>query len=275
MNEERTGKCLRQMKYIRGHLWHRYSITVNHVMVATVKLSTDRSASYIELHLEIGGRLRTKLYDKRDDFNFPIVNFPFICSNIPLSPPFTLLQSAHLSLAGRRPNSATYFIVCNLVLVINIAYLIYTSSYYNVRYNNIIYPSSSKCWLIDEVYIGDRRGRDRTVVEFTIELPVKSMQVITKVVSSHHFQQYFCYIVAVSFVGGWNRSTRRKSPTCRKSDKLSHIMLYRVHLTTDKLYHIMLYRLHLAWFPLCQWLKAYRWLSPGTPHYLVTYSVSR
>ena len=29
------------------------------------------------------GRLRTKLYDKRDGFNFPIVNFPFICSNIP------------------------------------------------------------------------------------------------------------------------------------------------------------------------------------------------
>ena len=44
--------------------------------------STDRSASYLDLHLEID-RLRTKLYDKRDDFNFPIVNFPFICSNIP------------------------------------------------------------------------------------------------------------------------------------------------------------------------------------------------
>ena len=46
---------------------------------------TDRSASYLDLHLEIDsvGRLRTKLYDKRDDFNFPIVNFPFICSNIP------------------------------------------------------------------------------------------------------------------------------------------------------------------------------------------------
>jgi hypothetical protein len=25
-----------------------------------------------------------KLYDKRDDFNFPIVSFPFICSNIPI-----------------------------------------------------------------------------------------------------------------------------------------------------------------------------------------------
>ena len=45
---------------------------------------TDRSTSYLDLHLEIDseGRLRMKLYDKRDDFNFPIVNFPFICSNI-------------------------------------------------------------------------------------------------------------------------------------------------------------------------------------------------
>ena len=42
---------------------------------------TDSSASYLDLHLEIDSerRLRTKLYDKRDDFNFPIVNFPFIC----------------------------------------------------------------------------------------------------------------------------------------------------------------------------------------------------
>jgi hypothetical protein len=41
---------------------------------------TNRSASYLDLHLKIDseGRLRTKLYDKRDDFNFSIVNFPFI-----------------------------------------------------------------------------------------------------------------------------------------------------------------------------------------------------
>ena len=51
---------------------------------------TDRSASYLDLHLEIysEGRLRTKLYDKRDDFNFPIVNVPFICSNIPAAPAY-------------------------------------------------------------------------------------------------------------------------------------------------------------------------------------------
>jgi hypothetical protein len=56
---------------------------------------TDMSASYLDLHLEINseGRLRTKLYDKRDDFNFPIVNFPFICSNIPATPAYGVYTS--------------------------------------------------------------------------------------------------------------------------------------------------------------------------------------
>ena len=54
----------------------------------------DRSASYLDLHLEIDseGRLRTKFYDKRDDFNFPIVNFPFTCSNIPVAPEYIPLS---------------------------------------------------------------------------------------------------------------------------------------------------------------------------------------
>jgi hypothetical protein len=48
---------------------------------------TDRSASYLDLHLEYDseGRVITKHYDKRDDFNFIIVNFPFICSKIPVT----------------------------------------------------------------------------------------------------------------------------------------------------------------------------------------------
>ena len=33
----------------------------------------------------------------------------------------------------------------------------------------------------------------------------------------HHFQQYFRYIVTVSFISGGNRSTRRKPQTCRES----------------------------------------------------------
>jgi len=45
------------------------------------------SASYLDLYLEhdTNGTLTTKLYDKRDDFNFPIVNYPFLDNNIPYS----------------------------------------------------------------------------------------------------------------------------------------------------------------------------------------------
>ena len=45
---------------------------------------TQKSASYLDLHIEIDNRwrLKTKLYNKSDDFTFPIVNFPFINSNI-------------------------------------------------------------------------------------------------------------------------------------------------------------------------------------------------
>jgi len=39
MNEERTGKFLRQVEHIHGHLWHRYSISVNQVMIKFSKWS--------------------------------------------------------------------------------------------------------------------------------------------------------------------------------------------------------------------------------------------
>ena len=47
-----------------------------------------KSTSYSDCLLEIDNseKLSIKLYDKRDDFNFPIVNFPFLCGNIPVSP---------------------------------------------------------------------------------------------------------------------------------------------------------------------------------------------
>ena len=56
---------------------------------------TNKSASYLDLFLEItiDGRLQTKIYDKRDDFNFPIVNFPFLSSNIPASPAYGVFVS--------------------------------------------------------------------------------------------------------------------------------------------------------------------------------------
>jgi hypothetical protein len=43
-------------------------------------IESDISASYLDILLNIdsNGRLTTTLYDKHDDFNFAIVNFPFL-----------------------------------------------------------------------------------------------------------------------------------------------------------------------------------------------------
>ena len=50
----------------------------------------DDLANYLDLTfiIESNNRLYTKLYDKRDDFDFHIVNFAFLSSNIPSSPSY-------------------------------------------------------------------------------------------------------------------------------------------------------------------------------------------
>ena len=45
---------------------------------------TDVSASFLDLEINVENKSFTsKLYDKRDSFNFSIVRFPYKCSNIP------------------------------------------------------------------------------------------------------------------------------------------------------------------------------------------------
>ena len=41
--------------------------------------SSDTEAPFLDLHLSISnGFVSSKIYDKRDDFDFDIVNFPFL-----------------------------------------------------------------------------------------------------------------------------------------------------------------------------------------------------
>ena len=51
---------------------------------------SDHPADYLDLTfiIDSGGKLSTRLYDKRDDFDFHIVNFPYLSSNIPSGPSY-------------------------------------------------------------------------------------------------------------------------------------------------------------------------------------------
>ena len=47
---------------------------------------SDAEASFLDLHLSISdGFVKTKIYDKRDDFDFDIVIFPFLDGDVPRS----------------------------------------------------------------------------------------------------------------------------------------------------------------------------------------------
>ena len=62
-----------------------------------MKETTDTAspASFLDLYLEFydSGQFSTKIYDKRDDFNFKIINIPTRCSNIPACPAYFAIDS--------------------------------------------------------------------------------------------------------------------------------------------------------------------------------------
>ena len=48
--------------------------------------TSDTDATFLDLHLSISNDIVcTKIYDKRDDFDFYIVNFPFLDGDVPCS----------------------------------------------------------------------------------------------------------------------------------------------------------------------------------------------
>ena len=51
--------------------------------------TTDTEAPFLDLHLSISnGFVSSKIYDKRDDFDFVIVNFPFLDGDVPRRPSY-------------------------------------------------------------------------------------------------------------------------------------------------------------------------------------------
>ena len=47
---------------------------------------SDTEAPFLDLHLSISnGFVASKIYDKRDDFDFDIINFPFLDGDVPRS----------------------------------------------------------------------------------------------------------------------------------------------------------------------------------------------
>jgi hypothetical protein len=83
-----TFRYIDDVLSINNHNFHNYNYLI-YTDELEIKDTTEfgKSASYLNILLNIdsNGRLTTTLHDKRNDFDFAIVNFPILCSNVPLS----------------------------------------------------------------------------------------------------------------------------------------------------------------------------------------------
>ena len=67
---------------------HYFEGMVNQIYPSELQLNnantSDTEAPFLDLHLSISnGFVSSKIYDKRDDFDFDIVKFPFIDGDVP------------------------------------------------------------------------------------------------------------------------------------------------------------------------------------------------
>jgi hypothetical protein len=91
-----TFRYIDDVLSIKNNQFHSYLDSI-YSSKLDIKGTTESSTSALYLgvllNIHAGGNLTTYLYDKRDYFHFAIFNFPYICSNTPLS-----LAYAYISL---------------------------------------------------------------------------------------------------------------------------------------------------------------------------------
>ena len=76
----------------------------------------DTEAAYLDLHLSISNdKVSTKIYDKRDDFDFEIVNFPFLDGDLPRATSYGVYISQLIRFA-RASSYITDFNTCNKLI---------------------------------------------------------------------------------------------------------------------------------------------------------------
>ena len=77
---------------------HTFAEHIPDIYLRELQLNTantsDKEASFLDLNIKlIGNDIHTSLYDKRDDFGFPIVHFPWLSGDVPRLPSYGIYIS--------------------------------------------------------------------------------------------------------------------------------------------------------------------------------------
>ena len=106
--------------------------------------------------------ITTRLYDKRDDFNFPIVNFPFLSSFIPSAPAYGVYVSQLIRYA-RACSNYQDFMERGIVLTTKLlsqryqkTKLVATLKKFYERHHDLLHPYNvSVSRIVSDVFVND------------------------------------------------------------------------------------------------------------------------
>ena len=114
--------------------------------------TSNKHCPFLDLDLHIfNDKLVTKIYDKRDDFSFPIVNYPFLDGDVPLAPSYGIYISQLVRFA-RVCNNVSDFNERNLFITGKLLHqgfryhkLVKTFTKFYYRYKDLILKYKTTC----------------------------------------------------------------------------------------------------------------------------------
>ena len=90
-----------------SHLYAQFQVLIN---VPRKANASDTEYAFLDFNLSIHNDIiSTKIYDKRDDFNFDIVNFPFLDGDVAQRPSYGVYYISQLSCFARASSHVTDF----------------------------------------------------------------------------------------------------------------------------------------------------------------------
>ena len=99
--------------------------------------TSEKETSFLDLNIKvIGSDIHTSVYDKRNDFRFPIVNFPWLSGDVPRLPSYGIYISQLVRFAR----------CCTSVLDLHSKNLQITSKLLTQGYNKLISQTSKNIW---------------------------------------------------------------------------------------------------------------------------------
>ena len=168
--------------------------------------SSDTEAPFLDLNLSITNDIvSSKMYDKRDDFNFEIVNFPFLDGDVPRSPSYGVYISQLIHFAR----------VCSNVDDFNNRNLFLTAKLLKQGYRyHKIRKSFSKLYHSHSEFIVKYNIGLKTFLQQGISEPIFYGDLVYKfkrIVGKPNFSDQFKKIVKRYIRVGYNLDIRRQS----------------------------------------------------------------